>query len=85
VVAAILSSTVDIPLENKCCFAGEVGLSGEVRPVGRIEQRLLEAEKLGFKTCYISLYNKKSVSHRNHQMKIIEINRIQELTRHLFG
>ncbi|MCB4807506.1 DNA repair protein RadA [Tamlana sp. 62-3] len=58
VVASILSSNEDEPLPKDVCFAGEVGLSGEIRPVQRVEQRILEAEKLGFSTIYVSKYNK---------------------------
>ena len=58
VVAAILSSNEDIAVSDKVCFAGEVGLSGEIRPAARIEQRILEAEKLGFEEIFISKHNK---------------------------
>src|SRR6478609_832725 len=58
VVAAILSSNEDIPVEKGVCFAGEVGLSGEIRPVNRVDQRIQEAEKLGFSTIFVSKYNK---------------------------
>lgn len=85
VVAAILSSTVDIPVENRSCFAGEVGLSGEIRPVNRIGQRLGEAEKLGFKKFFIPPFNRKALEQRKYNLEIIEINRIQELARKLFG
>ena len=85
VVAAILSSTVDIPVEHRSCFAGEVGLSGEIRPVNRIEQRLGEAEKLGIERFFISSFNKKTIDHKKFKIEIVEINRIQELAKHLFG
>jgi DNA repair protein RadA/Sms len=58
VVAAILSSNEDIALPSHYCFAGEVGLSGEIRPVQRIEQRIMEAEKLGFSVIFVSKHNK---------------------------
>ena len=58
VVAAILSSNEDIPIHKDFCFAGEVGLSGEIRPVNRVDQRIQEAEKLGFSTIFVSKYNK---------------------------
>ncbi|MFN4198163.1 MAG: DNA repair protein RadA, partial [Flavobacterium sp.] len=61
VVAAILSSNEDIPVGKDFCFAGEVGLAGEIRPVNRVEQRILEAEKLGFSTIFVSKYNKISL------------------------
>lgn len=58
VVVAILSSNEDIPVGKGFCFAGEVGLSGEIRPVNRVDQRIQEAEKLGFDTIFVSKYNK---------------------------
>jgi DNA repair protein RadA/Sms len=61
VVAAILSSNADAALNEKYCFAGEVGLSGEIRPVQRVEQRIMEAEKLGFEAIFISKHNKLSL------------------------
>ncbi len=67
VICAVLSSNDDIPLNSKVCFAGEVGLSGEIRPVNRIEQRIKEAEKLGFEKFYFSKYQSK-------------INELQQLT-----
>ena len=57
VIAAVISSNLDIPIEQGWCMCGEVGLSGEVRPVNRIEQRIAEAEKLGFKDIIIPKYN----------------------------
>ena len=77
VVAAILSSNEDIALQKDFCFAAEVGLSGEIRPVQRIEQRILEAEKLGFSTIFISKYNK--ISLKNTGIKIQLISKIEDL------
>jgi len=83
VVAAILSSNEDIPLSAKACFAAEVGLSGEVRPVPRIEQRINEAEKLGFEEIFISSYNKWKGQPTG--IKVICCGKVEEVFRHLFG
>jgi DNA repair protein RadA/Sms len=85
VVAAILSSTVDIPVDPNTCFAGELGLSGEIRPVTRIEQRLAEANKLGLKRIIMPGFNRKSVDPGRFDLEIIEMNRVQDIPRHLFG
>lgn len=83
VIAAILSSTEDSALSPKICFAAEVGLSGEVRPVSRIEQRLREAEKLGFEEIIISSYNKFQAS--DYQISISSCGKIEEVFTRLFG
>lgn len=85
VVSAILSSTVDIPVDPYTCFAGEVGLSGEIRPVNRIEQRLGEADKLGMKRILMPAFNRKRIDPGRFKLEIIEVNRVQELPKHLFG
>ncbi len=77
VVAAILSSNNDSALTENYCFAGEVGLSGEVRPVQRLEQRIIEAEKLGFNAIIISKQNKFSLKTNN--IKIVKLSNIEEL------
>ena len=77
VVAAILSSNEDAPVPKDFCFAAEVGLSGEIRPVQRVEQRILEAEKLGFSTIFISKYNK--IALKNTKIKIELISKIEDL------
>jgi len=77
VVAAILSSNEDDALEKDYCFAAEVGLSGEIRPVQRIEQRILEAEKLGFSTIFVSKYN--TISLKNTGIKIQLLAKIEDL------
>jgi len=77
VVASILSSNEDVPLQKDYCFAAEVGLSGEIRPVQRVEQRILEAEKLGFSTIFVSKYNK--ISLKNTIIKIQLISKIEDL------
>lgn len=83
VVAAILSSNEDIPVDKGYCFAGEIGLSGEVRPVNRVEQRILEAEKLGFSTIFVSKYNKISLKNTGIEIKMVA--RIEDVAGHLFG
>jgi DNA repair protein RadA/Sms len=82
VVAAILSSNEDVPLTKTICFAGEIGLSGEIRPVNRIEQRIQEAEKLGFDSIIISKYCK---SIPNHSIKINFVSRIEDVVRTLLN
>lgn len=77
VVAAILSSNEDVALQKDFCFAAEVGLSGEIRPVQRVEQRILEAEKLGFSTIFVSKYNK--ISLNNTTIKVQLISKIEDL------
>ena len=83
VVAAILSSNEDIPVGKDFCFAGEVGLSGEIRPVNRVEQRIQEAEKLGFRTIFISKYNK--VATKFPGINVVLVSKIEEVVSELFG
>jgi DNA repair protein RadA/Sms len=83
VVAAILSSNEDIAIEEGFCFAGEVGLSGEIRPVNRIEQRIQEAEKLGFTTIFVSKHNK--ISLKNTGIKVVLVAKIEDVVSELFG
>ena len=82
VVAAILSSNEDIAVSKDFCFAAEVGLSGEIRPVNRVEQRIQEAEKLGFTVIYISKYNK--IVTKFEGIKVIMVSKIEEVVKHLF-
>ncbi len=84
-VCAILSSSEDMPVPQNVCFAGEVGLTGEIRSVNRIEQRISEAEKLGFEKIFISTYNKKGVDLRNYKIEIITVTKIEEVFSRLFG
>jgi DNA repair protein RadA/Sms len=84
-VCAILSSSEDIPISPKCCFAGEVGLSGEIRPVNRIDQRISEAEKLGFDQIFISRYNKKGLDIDSYRIKITMVAKIEEVFSLLFA
>lgn len=86
VVCAILSSNEDMAIPSKTCFASEVGLSGEIRAVNRIDQRVSEAEKLGFETIYISKYNSKGLDKKRYPgISIIEVNKIEEVFGLLFG
>lgn len=85
VICAILSSNVDITIPKRVCMAGEVGLSGEVRPVTRIEQRIREAEKLGMETIIIPRYNLKGVDVSGLNIKIIEVAKVEEAFRTLFA
>ena len=83
VVAAILSSNEDIAISDKVCFAGEVGLSGEIRPAARIEQRILEAEKLGFEEIFISKHNKIELG--KFSIKVVCFGKVEELYQMLFN
>lgn len=84
VVCALLSSFEDIPLPLHYCFAGEVGLNGEIRAVNRIEQRIAEAEKLGFKKIFVSSFNKKISGGQSFKIEITSVSRIEEVYKSLF-
>lgn len=84
VICALLSSYEDIPLPQKICFAGEIGLNGEIRAVNRIEQRIAEAEKLGFEKIIISKYNKKNYNTSNFKIKIESFAQVHEVYQYLF-
>ncbi|MCK4661973.1 MAG: DNA repair protein RadA [Bacteroidales bacterium] len=84
VIIAILTSNHDIPVDQFSCFSGEVGLSGEIRAVNRIEQRISEAEKLGFKYIYISSGNKKNLDISKFSIKIIFVSKIADILKILF-
>ncbi|MBI3138132.1 MAG: DNA repair protein RadA [Sphingobacteriales bacterium] len=88
VLCALLSSYEDVTLPQHICFAGEVGLSGEIRAVNRIEQRIAEAEKLGFEKIIVSKYNlgkqKHSPSNRPSGIEVITMGRVEEVYRYLF-
>ena len=85
VVSAILSSNEDMPVSQKVCFAAEVGLSGEIRAVSRIEQRISEAEKLGFEKIFISNYNFKSLVQKTQNIQLVPVSRMEDVFRALFG
>jgi DNA repair protein RadA/Sms len=84
VLCALLSSFEDVPLPQNICFAGEIGLSGEIRAVNRIEQRIAEAQKLGFNKIIVSKYNQKILSKKEFDIEIISMGRVDEVYRHLF-
>lgn len=85
VIAAVLSSNVDTAIEPGWCMAGEVGLSGEVRPVNRIEQRIAEAEKLGFTDIILPAYNVTSINPKKYDIRIHPVKKVEEALRVLFG
>jgi DNA repair protein RadA/Sms len=79
VVASVLSSNADIPINSKSCFSGEVGLSGEIRSITRVEQRITEADKMGFSQIFISKYNQKGIDLKKFSIKIIPVKTVLEL------
>ena len=83
-IAALLSSYEDIPLPTHICFAGEVGLNGEIRAVNRVEQRIAEAEKLGFEKIFVSRYNQKAIQAKKYSIEIVALSEVQELYQQLF-
>ncbi len=85
VLAAVLSSSLDISIEPGACMAGEVGLSGEIRPVNRIEQRIMEAEKLGFSRILIPYNNLKGFDASRCRIQIVQVRKVEEAFRQLFG
>lgn len=84
VVSAILSSNTDLAISREICLTGEVGLSGEIRPVTRIEQRISEAEKLGFKTIIVPRYNK-GIDFKKFNIQVVQAGKIEEAFRRLFA
>lgn len=85
VISAVLSSSLDIAIDRQVCMAGEVGLSGEIRPVNRIEQRILEAEKLGFKKIIIPHNNLKGFDTSKMNIQIVTVRKVEEAFRFLFS
>lgn len=85
VVSSILSSSEDIPINPKICFAAEVGLSGEIRPVSKIDQRIQEAQKLGFEQIFLSKYNLKGIKQADFNIEIFPLGKIEEVFNQLFG
>lgn len=85
VISAVLSSSLDISIESGVCMAGEVGLSGEIRPVNRIEQRIFEAEKLGFSRILIPYNNLKGFDTSKCKIQIVQVKKVEEAFRQLFG
>lgn len=84
IICSLLSSYEDVPLPQKICFAGEVGLNGEIRAINRVEQRIAEAEKLGFEKIIISKYNKKSYNNSNYKIEILPFAQVHEVYQYLF-
>jgi DNA repair protein RadA/Sms len=84
VLCALLSSFEDLPIPQHLCFAGEVGLSGEIRAVNRIEQRIAEAEKLGFEKIVVSKYNQKGLRNQKFNIEVVNMGRVEELYQYLF-
>ena len=85
VLIAVISSSQDIPVSSKNCFAAEVGLSGEIRAVNRIEQRIAEADKLGFEVIYISKYNMKGINAEKYTLEIRAVSKIEDVFGLIFG
>lgn len=85
VACSVLSSNVDIPVSPRVCFAAELGLSGEVRPVSRVEQRIAEADRLGFERVFISKYNARSIDAKRYHIEIVAVGVIEEAFRALFA
>jgi DNA repair protein RadA/Sms len=84
IVCAMLSSYEDVPIPQGICFAGEVGLSGEIRAVNRIEQRIAEAEKLGFEKIIVSKYHGKAMEKIAHQIEVVALGKVEEVYQFLF-
>jgi len=84
VVCAILSSNEDMAIDDKTCFAAEVGLSGEIRSINRIEQRIMEAEKLGFERIVISKFNQKALP-KSKKIEVIAVNKVEEVFKNVFA
>ena len=85
VLSALLSSYEDVAIPHSICFSGEVGLSGEIRAVNRIEQRIAEAEKLGFEKIIVSKYNQKGLAKKQFNIEVVTMGRVDELYHYLFG
>lgn len=85
VISAILSSNMDTPIEQGVCMAGEIGLSGEIRPVNRIEQRISEAEKLGFSRFILPKFNLQGIDKKNLKIELVLVRKVEEAFRNLFG
>lgn len=84
VLCALLSSYEDVALPQQICFAGEVGLSGEIRAVNRIDQRIAEAEKLGFEKIIVSKYNQRGLDKKKFNIEVVTMGRVEEVYKYLF-
>jgi DNA repair protein RadA/Sms len=89
VISAILSSNLDVAIDRTVCMAGEIGLSGEIRPVSRMEQRIAEAEKLGFERIIIPKNNlqglERGIEKKKIKIEIVPVQKVEEAFRQLFG
>lgn len=85
VLVAVLSSNLDMAVDNTVCVTGEVGLSGEIRPVNRVEQRIAEAQKLGFKKIIIPEFNRQQLAKTNWRIEVVGVKKVEEAFRTLFG
>ena len=83
-VCAIMSSNANIPINNKICLAAEVSLSGEIRPVNRMDQRILEAQKMGFEQIIVSRFNK-GIDPKSYDIEIIQAGKIEDAIKSIFG
>jgi DNA repair protein RadA/Sms len=84
IISSVLSSNLDIPIGREICFAAETGLSGEIRPVARVEQRIREASKMGFTKIYISKYHR-NIALNGLDIEVIPVGKIEHLVRSLFA
>jgi len=84
VICSLLSSYEDVPLPPRTCFAGEVGLSGEIRAVNRIDQRIAEGEKMGFEKIIVSKYNQKGLAKQKFNIEVVMMGRVEEVYKYLF-
>jgi len=82
---SVISSMEEIPVSDKICFAAEIGLGGELRAVNRIDQRISEAEKLGFEQIYISKYSQKSIDLKKSKIEVKSFGKLTEVFKELFG
>ena len=85
VISAILSSNLDVEIESGVCMTGEIGLSGEIRPVNRIEQRISEAQKLGFTRFILPKQNMQGLNTQGLKIELVPVRKIEEAFRALFG
>jgi len=85
VIAAIMSSNIDMAINHLYCFSGEVGLSGEIRPVSRIEQRIQEAQKLGFTKIFIASANRKGIDVSGLNIQVVFVSKVEQLFKALFA
>lgn len=84
VVCAVLSSNVDLPIAKNTCLAAEVGLSGEIRPVSRLDQRIFEAQKLGYRQIIVSA-NNKGLNEKDYEIEVVQVRKIEEVFKRLFA